>query len=87
MKTILLTLLSYFFSRKEAGKPDQLGLMMESLKENVRAEVSAIIVKALIGLIISVATILALIQFGRDLQVLFSQIQNGLYFEINFRNC
>jgi hypothetical protein len=82
MKTILLTLLSNFFSRREAGLPDQLGLMMDSVKQNIRAEVSAVIFKSLIGLVIAVATILSLVQFGRDLQVLFSQIQYGLYFEI-----
>jgi hypothetical protein len=82
MKTIFMTLLSYFLCHHKTVEAfDQSGIM-ESIKENIRAEVSAIIFKALIGLVIAVATLMALLQFGRDLQVLFSQSEYGLYLEI-----
>ena len=82
MKQILMTLLPFFFGSRNNNPGQNLNGLVEGVKENIRAEVSALIFKALIGFVIAATSVLALLQFGRDLQIIFSQYQYGLYLEI-----
>jgi len=80
---ILMTVLSFFLGAKadHAVAANTQGVV-DLVKENIRAEVSAIIFRSLMGLIIAVTTIFALLQLGRALQIIFNRSPYGPYFEV-----
>lgn len=81
MKPIIMTLLSFFLGAKADNAIANIGLV-EAVRESIRAEVSAVIFKSLIGLVVAVSTIFSILQLGKALQVLFNQYKYGLFFEI-----
>lgn len=82
-KQILMTLLSFFLGAKaDHAVAGNTAGVVDLVKENIRAEVSAIIFRSLIGLVVAVTTIFAILQFGRALQIIFNQSPYGVYFEV-----
>lgn len=82
-KQIIMTLLSFFLGAKaDHAVASNTAGVVDMVKENIRAEVSAIIFRALIGLVVAVTTIFAILQFGRALQIIMNQSPYGVYFEV-----
>ncbi len=83
MKPLLMTLISFFLGAKaDHAVSDSTAGIIDMVKENIRDELSGIIFRILVGLVIAVATIFAILQFGRALQIIFNQYQYGIYFEV-----
>lgn len=82
-KQIVMTLLSFFLGAKadHAVASNTTGIV-DMVKENIREEVSTLIFRALIGLVLAVTTIFAILQLGRALQIIFNQSPYGVYFEV-----
>lgn len=82
-KQIVMTLLSFFLGAKadHAVAGNTAGIV-DMVKENIRTEVSTLIFRALVGLVIAVTTIFAILQFGRALQIILNQSPYGVYFEV-----
>ncbi|MCC2677905.1 MAG: hypothetical protein K0R29_481 [Pseudobdellovibrio sp.] len=82
-KQILMTLLSFFLGAKaDHAVANNAQGVVDLVKENIRAEVSAIIFRSLMGLVIAITTIFALLQLGRALQIIFNRSPYGPYFEV-----
>ncbi|MGZ3690048.1 MAG: hypothetical protein ACXVAX_01005 [Pseudobdellovibrio sp.] len=81
MQQILLTLFSYFFSKRNHDSNPH-GSLIDAVKVTIRAEASALIFKTLIGIVLAGAAIFSFIQFGKALEVLFSQYENGVTFQL-----
>jgi hypothetical protein len=80
MKNILLSLLPFLLKR--ASGADHIYRTLDMIKENIRDEVSAIIFKTLMGLVVTVTTIFSLVQLGQALVIFLNKYENGLYLEM-----
>ena len=76
MKYFLLLLAPMIFKNSKFSEG------AHAVKDSIHAEISTIILKTLFGLVLAAIVIFSVLQFGKALQIIFSQYENGLYFEL-----
>lgn len=83
LRQLMLVVSSLFFNlkRKHSGVQED---FTDAVRKSISAEVSQLSFRLLAGSVLVGLSIFCLTQFGRALQVWFSQLENGFVYEIIF---
>jgi len=81
LKYLILALSPFAFNRGESAV-DRANNPIESIKKALRDEVSALVLKSLLGVLVVSIVVFSIIQVAKAIQILLSQFENGFLYEL-----